>query len=94
MNVLELGEFMKIAESFIEIAENYAKQVEEAKMKTITTLNKVNTVSKQRDQEQQHIQNKIIEAMIELDRLKIEYQYLQRVETEQHEFLDTLVQNQ
>lgn len=85
---------MKISESIIEIAENYAKQVEEAKMKTLSTLNKVNTVSKQRNQEQQQIQNQIIEAMVDLDRLKIEYQYLQRIETEQNEFIGTLIQNQ
>lgn len=91
---LELSEFNKIAETFIDIAENYAKQVEEAKLKTISTLNKVNTMSKQREQEQQQIQNQIIELMIELDRLKIEYQYLQRVESEQTEILENLVQNQ
>lgn len=68
--------------------------MEEAKMKTLATLNQVNTIAKQREQEQQQIQNQIIETMIELDRLKIEYQYLQRVEAEQNEFLDTLVENQ
>lgn len=51
-------------------------------------------MSKQREQEQQQIQNQIIELMIELDRLKIEYQYLQRVESEQTEILENLVQNQ
>lgn len=85
---------MNIAKTFIEIAENHAKQVEETKLKTLSTLNKVNSISKQREQEQQQIQNQIVESMIELDRLKIEYQYLQRVEAEQNEFLDTVVQNQ
>lgn len=51
-------------------------------------------MSKHREQEQQQIQNQIIELMIELDRLKIEYQYLQRVESEQTEILENLVQNQ
>lgn len=51
-------------------------------------------MSKHREQEQQQIQNQIIELIIELDRLKIEYQYLQRVESEQQELLDSLFQNQ
>lgn len=89
----ELSEFTTIAETFVDIAENFAKQVEEAKLKTVSILNKVNTMSKQREQEQQQIQTQIIETMIELDRLKIELQYLQRIDSEQQEFFDTL-QNQ
>lgn len=37
-------------------------------------------------------QNKIMERTLELERLKIELQYLQRVETEQQEVLDNLYQ--
>ena len=85
---------MKIAEAFIDIADYYAKQVEETKLKTLATLNQVNTLEKQRELEKQQIQQQIVEAMIELDRLKIELQYLQHVEAEQNEFLDTLHQNQ
>lgn len=32
--------------------------------------------------------------MVELDKLKIEYQYLQRIESEQQEVVDNFYQNQ
>lgn len=40
------------------------------------------------------LQSEIIEKMVELDKLKIEFQYLQRIESEQQEMIDNFYQNQ
>ncbi|XP_063702009.1 intraflagellar transport protein 20 homolog [Culicoides brevitarsis] len=81
--VVELSEFKKIADVFIALADNYAKLVEVAKLKALSTLNTFNSMTKKREQEQQKIQSLLIELMIELDRLKINYQFLSKIEAEQ-----------
>lgn len=63
-------------------------------MRAISTQNLANSSAKQKEIEQQQIQTKIIEKTLELDRLKIELQYLQRVESEQQEIFDNFYQNQ
>jgi intraflagellar transport protein 20 len=64
--------------------------VDQEKMKAINAQNFLNSSSKQKEIEQQQIQTKIIEKTLELDKLKIEYQYLARVESEQQEIFDSL----
>lgn len=72
------------------LLESFAKQVDQEKMRAINSQNYLNSSSKQKEIEQQQIQTKIIEKTLELDKLKIEYQYLVRVESEQQEIFDTL----
>lgn len=72
------------------LLESFAKQVDQEKMRAINAQNYLNSSSKQKEIEQQQIQTKIIEKTLELDKLKIEYQYLVRVESEQQEIFDTL----
>jgi len=74
--------------------ESFAGEVDKMKMLAISTQNLANSSAKQKELEQQQIQTKIIEKTIELDRLKIEYQYLQRVESEMQEVFDNFYQNQ
>lgn len=63
-------------------------------MLAINQQNLANSSAKQKEIEQQQIQTKIIEKTLELDRLKIELQYLQRSETEMQEVFDNFYQNQ
>ncbi|XP_037923047.1 intraflagellar transport protein 20 homolog [Hermetia illucens] len=90
----KLQNFKRIAADFLQTAENYSKDVEQEKLRAINTQNLLKTVSKQREAEQQHYQAQILERAMELDRLKTEFQYLQRIETEQQEIINNFMQNQ
>lgn len=81
-------------QQFLTITENYAAEVDRVKMRAIGIQNTYETMSKLRESEQQLIQSDIIEKLMELERLKTELQYLQRVESEQQELLHNLQQNQ
>lgn len=61
-------------------------------MRTIGVQTQLKSQTKQRLVEQQELQTRIMERTMELERLKIELQYLQRVEAEQQEVLDVLQQ--
>ncbi|CAO1421176.1 unnamed protein product [Diamesa hyperborea] len=90
----KLTDFRKITTEITSLLETFAKQVDQEKMRAISTQNLANSSAKQKEIEQQQIQTKIIEKTLELDRLKIELQYLQRVESEQQEIFDNFYQNQ
>lgn len=91
---LEFNKFDEMIQQFLTITENYAAEVDSVKMRAIGIQNTYETMSKQRESEQQLIQSEIIEKLMELERLKTELQYLQRVESEQQELLHNLQQNQ
>lgn len=63
-------------------------------MKAIGAQNLLKTFSKERESEQQKLQAHITEKSIELERLKTEYQYLQRIEMEQQEIINNHYQSQ
>lgn len=88
----ELDEFQRIASKFIAITDALSKQVDRQKMRTIGVQTQLQSTAKQRRVEQQELQNRIMERTLELERLKVELQYLQRVEAEQLETLDGLLQ--
>ncbi|XP_053685335.1 intraflagellar transport protein 20 homolog [Sabethes cyaneus] len=90
----KLKEFRHIIDQFANIVELFSTEVDQIKMRAIGVQNLLKTFSKQRESEQQAIQSEIIEKMVELDKLKIEYQYLQRVESEQQEIIDNYYQHQ
>ncbi|XP_058460789.1 intraflagellar transport protein 20 homolog [Malaya genurostris] len=90
----KLDEFRQITEDLVSIVESFSAEVDQEKMRAIGVQNLLKTFSKKRESEQQQIQSEIVEKMIELDKLKIEYQYLQRIESEQQEIIDNFYQNQ
>lgn len=91
---LELTDFRKLIQDITSHLETFATEVDKQKMLAINQQNLANSSAKQKETEQQQIQTKIIEKTIELDRLKIELQYLQRCETEMQEVFDNFYQNQ
>nr|XP_014102891.2 intraflagellar transport protein 20 homolog [Bactrocera oleae] len=90
----KLQEFKKYAEDFHKIISGFAKDVEKEKLRAIGTQNLLKTISKERQAEQQVYQSKIHEKNIELERLRNEYQYLQRIESEQQEIINNFLLNQ
>ena len=91
---LELTDFRKLIQDITSHLETFATEVDKQKMLAINQQNLANSSAKQKEIEQQQIQTKIIEKTLELDRFKIELQYLQRCETEMQEIFDNFYQNQ
>ncbi|XP_037930488.1 intraflagellar transport protein 20 homolog [Teleopsis dalmanni] len=90
----KLQEFKKLAADFHKIVSKISKDVEREKLRAIGTQNILKTIAQQRQAEQQVYQSKIHEKNTELDRLKSEYQYLQRIEAEQQETINNFLLNQ
>ncbi|CAF1491043.1 unnamed protein product [Adineta ricciae] len=86
-NVLE---FKKIVDTLIEKTEQYSKQVESARLRSIGAKNMLKSATKYREFEKQQLQSLIKEKMIELDRLRTEYESLQKTEREQNEKMEQL----
>ncbi|XP_026473663.1 intraflagellar transport protein 20 homolog [Ctenocephalides felis] len=91
--VEKISSFYNIANDFVSTIETLAEAVEKEKMKAIGARNLLQSMSKQRENEQQQLQSQILEKAMELDRLKVEYHAWQGVELERQETLDHLLQN-
>ncbi|GAB0094186.1 Intraflagellar transport protein 20 [Sergentomyia squamirostris] len=90
----KLQDFQTLIQSFLKITEEFGAEVEKVKIRTIGIQNMVKNLSKQRESENQQIQSQIVEKSLELERLKIELQHLQRLESEQQEIMDNFYQTQ
>ncbi|XP_053962390.1 intraflagellar transport protein 20 homolog [Anastrepha ludens] len=90
----KLQDFKKYAEDFHKLISDFAKDVEKEKLRAIGTQNLLKTIAKERQAEQLVYQSKIHEKNIELERLRNEYQYLQRIESEQQEIINNFLLNQ
>ncbi|XP_016974103.1 intraflagellar transport protein 20 homolog [Drosophila rhopaloa] len=85
--------FKKLANDFCKVSELLAKDVDREKLCAIGNQNQLKTISNQRQSEQQVYRNEIFEQTVELERLKSELQYLQRIETEQNEIINNFFVN-
>ncbi|CAF1180887.1 unnamed protein product [Adineta steineri] len=86
-NVLE---FKKIVDTLIEKTEDYSKQVEAARLRSIGAKNMLKSAAKYREFEKQQLQSLIKEKMVELERLRAEHESLQKTEREQNEKMEQL----
>ncbi|EDV59900.1 intraflagellar transport protein 20 homolog [Drosophila erecta] len=86
--------FKKFVFNYCNISKIFAKDVDKEKLRAIGTQNQLKTVFIQRQSKQQVYQYEIFEQTIELERLKAELQFLQRIETEQHEIINSFFVNQ
>ncbi|KZC07194.1 PREDICTED: intraflagellar transport protein 20 homolog [Dufourea novaeangliae] len=91
--VSNITEFQTSSEQFIEIIERLANEVEKEKMKTIGTRNLLRSMAKERDAQKQQIQAQVIEKSMELERLRIQYDSLKKIEMEQLETIEQLTVN-
>ncbi|XP_015524876.1 intraflagellar transport protein 20 homolog [Neodiprion pinetum] len=91
--VSKITEFQKSSDDFIQIVDNLANEVEKEKMRTIGARNLLRSVAKQRDAQRQQIQALIIEKSTELERLRVQYDSLKKIELEQLETIEQLTAN-
>ncbi|XP_043802678.1 intraflagellar transport protein 20 homolog isoform X2 [Apis laboriosa] len=90
---LKITEFQTNSDEFIEIIDQIANEVEKEKMKTIGTRNLLRSIEKERDAQKQQIQAQIVEKSMELERLRIQYDSLKKIEMEQLETIEQLTVN-
>ncbi|XP_012256969.1 intraflagellar transport protein 20 homolog [Athalia rosae] len=91
--VSKITEFQKSSDDFIKLMDDLANEVEKEKMRTIGARNLLRSVAKQRDAQRQQIQALIFEKSTELERLRVQYDSLKKVELEQLETIEQLTTN-
>ncbi|XP_006614213.1 intraflagellar transport protein 20 homolog isoform X1 [Apis laboriosa] len=91
--ISKITEFQTNSDEFIEIIDQIANEVEKEKMKTIGTRNLLRSIEKERDAQKQQIQAQIVEKSMELERLRIQYDSLKKIEMEQLETIEQLTVN-
>ncbi|EDM05368.1 hypothetical LOC287541 (predicted), isoform CRA_d [Rattus norvegicus] len=87
----EIGQFQKIVGGLIELVDQLAKEAENEKMKAIGARNLLKSIAKQREAQQQQLQALIAEKKMQLERYRVEYEALCKVEAEQNEFIDQFI---
>ncbi|KAJ8967542.1 hypothetical protein NQ314_002857 [Rhamnusium bicolor] len=87
----KIDEFQKIANKFITMVEVLGKEVEKQKIKAIGARNILQSMEKQKENNQQQLQALITEKSMELERLKIQLNSLQKMEMEQNEVINQLM---
>ncbi|KAE8622655.1 hypothetical protein XENTR_v10005323 [Xenopus tropicalis] len=84
----KIGHFQKVVGGLIELVDELAKETENEKMKAIGARNLLKSIAKQREAQQQQLYALIAEKKMQLERYRIEYEALCKVEAEQNEFID------
>ncbi|XP_042647339.1 intraflagellar transport protein 20 homolog isoform X1 [Tyto alba] len=87
----KIVEFQKIVGSLIELVDQLAKAAESEKMKAIGARNLLKSIAKQREAQEQQLQALIAEKKVQLERYRIEYETLCKIEADQNEFIDQFI---
>ncbi|CAB1348313.1 unnamed protein product [Coregonus sp. 'balchen'] len=91
LNKLRVLEPEKVVGGLIELVDELAKEAETEKMKAIGARNLLKSVAKQREAQQQQLHALIAEKTMQLERYRIEYEALSKVEAEQNEFIEQFI---
>ncbi|OXU24438.1 intraflagellar transport protein 20 homolog [Nasonia vitripennis] len=91
--VTRIGDFHKAAEEFIKIMSHLADRVEQEKMRAIGMRNLLHSLTKEHDAEKQQLEALVLEKQMELERLRVEYESLKKIEQEQLETIEHLSSN-
>ncbi|KAM0726287.1 Intraflagellar transport protein 20-like protein [Formica fusca] len=91
--VSKITEFEKNSDDFIKILDDLGKEVEKEKMKTIGARNVLRSIAKHREAQKQQMQALILEKSMELERLRVQYDSLKKIEMEQLETIEHLSVN-
>ncbi|NWZ23508.1 IFT20 protein, partial [Asarcornis scutulata] len=86
-----IAEFQKTVGGLIELVDQLAKAAESEKMKAIGARNLLKSIAKQREAQEQQLQALIAEKKMQLERYRIEYETLCKIEADQNEFIDQFI---
>ncbi|XP_061460865.1 intraflagellar transport protein 20 homolog [Rhineura floridana] len=87
----KIAEFKKIVGNLIELVDQLGKTTENEKIKAIGARNLLKSIAKQREAQQQQLQALIAEKTTQLERYRVEYQTLCKIEADQNEFIDQFI---
>ncbi|CAH1800619.1 unnamed protein product [Owenia fusiformis] len=87
----KMSEFQSIVGTFIGMVDTVASEVEKEKMKAIGSRNLLKSITKQREAQQQQLQALITEKKMQLERLRVQYEHLQKEESEQNDFIEQFI---
>lgn len=91
--VTDISEFETNTNNFIRIMEGLGQEVEKEKMKTIGARNLLRSVAKQREAHRQQMQALILEKSMQLERLRVQFDSLKKIEEQQLETIEHLSAN-
>ncbi|KAK9881769.1 hypothetical protein WA026_017287 [Henosepilachna vigintioctopunctata] len=86
----KIEEFRRISTKFMSIVEELGKEVENEKIKAIGARNILQSMEKEKESHQQQLQAQITEKSMELERLKIQLNSLQKTEMEQMDLINQI----
>ncbi|CAG9835989.1 unnamed protein product [Diabrotica balteata] len=86
----KIDEFQRISTKYINLVQQLGDTIEKEKMKAIGARNILQSMEKQKENNQEQLQALISEKTMELERLKIQFNSLQKAEMEQHEIINQL----
>ncbi|CAG0879371.1 unnamed protein product [Cyprideis torosa] len=86
-----ISEFQTITQSLISLVEKLRTEVDTEKTKAIGYRNLLQSVSKERESQQQQLQALITEKRLELERLRVHYETLSQTEAEQVDFIENFL---
>eukprot|EP01137_Pigoraptor_chileana_P032333 Opistho-2@21549 len=83
-----INQFQEITGGFIDIVEKLAQEVDREKLKAIGSRNLLKSIAKQREAQQLQYHALIVEKEIELERLRAQYESLNKIKGDQEEFTE------
>jgi intraflagellar transport protein 20 len=86
--------FNEMVNTLIEVLESQASKIEDAKLKAVGARNKIEGEEDNRRKKEQEIKTLINEKRLLLERLTIEFESLQKVESEQKSTIEKLSNNE
>ncbi|CAH1099863.1 unnamed protein product [Psylliodes chrysocephalus] len=86
----KIDEFQKISNKYINLVQQLGDTIEKEKMKAIGARNILQSMEKQKENNHEQLQAVISEKSMELERLKIQLNSLQKTEMEQNEIINQL----
>ncbi|KAM9778494.1 intraflagellar transport protein 20 homolog [Syngnathus typhle] len=87
----KIVQFLKIIGGLMDLVDELANETEREKLKALGTRNLLRFVAKQRESQQQQLSALITEKMMQLERYRVEYEALLKVEAEQNEFINQYI---
>lgn len=89
----KMTEFKRIVSIFVDVVNRVSEAVEKEKLKAIGSRNLLKSMEKQREAQQQQLLALLGEKKMQLERLRVQHEALQKQEAEQNDFIEQFILN-
>ncbi|CAD5122845.1 unnamed protein product [Dimorphilus gyrociliatus] len=89
----KMTEFKRIVAVFVDVINKVSEAVEKEKLKAIGSRNLLKSMEKQREAQQQQLLALLSEKKMQLERLRVQHEALQKQEAEQNDFIEQFILN-